>query len=320
VSFAPIAALFIAATAPTPGSVAHFPTRAPERVPTPVVAEIDAAIDAALGQAGRTVVRVETACADEACYADAVARAGADAGVVVGLDATGSDYSISVTLVDAAGKSLATKEAACEICTHPDLVERAGELVGEAAAALPSVEEPEEAGPARLSVVSSPSGATVLVDGVKVGVTPWSGEVEPGSRTIRVESKGRQPAERMVEAVVGVERDEAFELERKGMRIDPETEVTIGWVALGVGLAAVVAGAALIAVDENEIKSDCEGANVDANGVCKYRRNTLGGGVTLLVVGVAATGTGVGLVVHGYKRRGPKREVALGPGSLRVRF
>jgi hypothetical protein len=75
-----------------------------------------------------------------------------------------------------------------------------------------------------------------------------------------------------------------------------------------------------VAVDENPIENDCEGANVDANGVCKYRYNTLAGGVVLLVAGLASTGAGVGLVVHGYKSRGREREVALGPASLMWRF
>ena len=313
------AALFLAVSASAPG-VVRFPTRAPSRVPATVLADIDAQVDAALSEAGHDAVVADKTCKDTACYADAIGGAGAGGGIAVELAADGSDYTIAVTVVDESGATLATKESSCEICNHAELVTAVEKAVAEAADALPGEEEPEPAEPARLSVVSSPSGAKVFVDGEEVGVTPWSGEVEPGPRTVRVEAKGRKPAERVVDAAEGVELDEAFELEAKGLAISPKTEITIGWVALGVGLAAVIAGAALIAVDENEIKSDCEGENVDANGVCKFRRNTLAGGVTFLVLGLASTGTGIGLLVHGHKRRGPKREVALGPGSLKIRF
>ena len=96
-----------------------------------------------------------------------------------------------------------------------------------------------------------------------------------------------------------------------------------GWASLAVGLAATGAGAALIAIDERPIRRDCSGENVDAAGHCKWRHNTLGGGVALTIAGVAAIAVGVALVV--IDRRRARRSAALArlsvqSGGLGVRF
>ena len=83
----------------------------------------------------------------------------------------------------------------------------------------------------------------------------------------------------------------------------------------------------MIVIDENEIKSDCSGDNVDANGVCRYRYNTLAGGIVAVVVGTVASSLGTLALIHGTRRlRAQKKnkkneaKVSFTPGGIRARF
>lgn len=93
-----------------------------------------------------------------------------------------------------------------------------------------------------------------------------------------------------------------------------------GWTLVGIGVAAVIGGSVLVAIHEQPIESDCEGSHVDRFGNCEYRWNTVVGGATLLVGGLAAAGTGTALVVVGNTRR--RAELRGGPthASITVRF
>jgi TonB family protein len=58
---------------------------------------------------------------------------------------------------------------------------------------------------ARLTVSSVPAEATVLLDGRRIGATPFDGFVQgPGPHELRVEKKGHRPHVRRVEATPGV--------------------------------------------------------------------------------------------------------------------
>ena len=55
-----------------------------------------------------------------------------------------------------------------------------------------------------LELASRPSGATVFVDDVRVGVTPVTiNDVTPGSRRVRMELPGHQPWSTSVDVEVG---------------------------------------------------------------------------------------------------------------------
>ena len=94
-------------------------------------------------------------------------------------------------------------------------------------------------------------------------------------------------------------------------------------------------GIALLAIDGRPYKQDCSGMNVDVDGRCRYRYDTLAGGAALTGVGIAAfvVGISTGLVVFSRKRNAkPEKDdfdedtvhvqPILGPTSagLRVRF
>jgi tetratricopeptide (TPR) repeat protein len=47
-----------------------------------------------------------------------------------------------------------------------------------------------EKGVQQVTVRSTPAGATVLVDGAPVGVTPWTGEIAPGAHALELRRRG----------------------------------------------------------------------------------------------------------------------------------
>ena len=57
----------------------------------------------------------------------------------------------------------------------------------------------EELGIQQLSVFSTPSGATVVIDGASRGVTPWTGELAPGVHRVELRLPGYQNAARAME-------------------------------------------------------------------------------------------------------------------------
>lgn len=51
----------------------------------------------------------------------------------------------------------------------------------------------------QLSVLSRPEGATVLLDGKPVGITPWTGETYPGKHRLALALDGYSPQEQVIE-------------------------------------------------------------------------------------------------------------------------
>jgi hypothetical protein len=91
-----------------------------------------------------------------------------------------------------------------------------------------------DSGAPRLTVASTPDGATVTLDGKDVGLTPWSGEMKPGEHTVQVRRAGHLGAERTVAIQAHRDADLSFALERIAgpgqLRVEtdpPDAEVSI---------------------------------------------------------------------------------------------
>ncbi len=77
------------------------------------------------------------------------------------------------------------------------------ETVQVAAGALAQVSAALEGLPGTLTVNSSPSGASVTVNGQNVGQTPWTGEVDAGDATIDLLLDGYEPQQKMARVIPG---------------------------------------------------------------------------------------------------------------------
>ncbi|HEY8945485.1 MAG TPA: PEGA domain-containing protein [Polyangiaceae bacterium] len=107
-----------------------------------------------------------------------------------------------------------------------------------------------ERGLQQLSVLSVPEGATVLLDGRPVGVTPWTGETWPGRHRVNLVLAGHERTDDIVELDIhrAAEAQIALVAQRPVTRqspkpapsLEPATRVRpLTWVALGAGLAAL---------------------------------------------------------------------------------
>lgn len=108
----------------------------------------------------------------------------------------------------------------------------------------------------QLTVISSPEGATLKLDGQPVGITPWTGETFAGKHRIVLEASGYQTNLRVVEVDLHHARDFSVELQAEpkplaaptpsAVAAAPEPRVsTLTLVTLGTGLALL--GTALVA-------------------------------------------------------------------------
>ena len=220
------------------------------------------------------------------------------------------DYSAEIAVTSADGRR-AEVVVECAICT----AEEAGRTVAARVVELMDAQSGVTA--AHLEVTSNPTGATVEIDGKSVGRTPLRVELEPGPHDVVVNQPGHVQQRRHVELAGGGEDSLRVEL-RKDSR--PRAMRIAGWSLVGIGVAGVVTGIALIATDENPVKGNCEGVHVDPFGNCEFRWNTLGAGVGLLVPGLVAAASGAALVVVGRRkgRDGSGRHARVKVGLARV--
>ena len=216
----------------------------------------------------------------------------------------GRDYNVKLALLRAdTGEPVVTSAELCEICGHQELADRVADQAASLRRKLGLVVEP----PPRLRVLTRPHGSEVLVDGARVGVTPLDITFAAGDHEVAVQRPGFVAHRRSLRLVEGATETIADELiavlvPAPVLAPPPRRLAPAGWAALAVGIAATGTGVGLMALDERPIKRDCGGENIDAEGDCKWRHNTLVGGVVLGVAGVAAIVVGVALLVVDRKR------------------
>jgi hypothetical protein len=287
-----------------------------------VVTALEERARAGLSDAGLTAIAPPDGCAAPDCMREAVASGQGRGVLVTTVAVAGSDYRLHAEIVGADGAVLAARDGVCEICTYDEAAEALRGLVAEAAGELDSAPTPTPvATTGTMRISSAPAGATVVIDGATVGTTPYEGELSVGPHTVELTKAGHSPQTRAVEVVGGEAAIVDMELVPQAGSLSLRTTEIIGWSAIGVGVAALITGIALLAVDENPVKGNCSGVHVDIDGDCEFRYDTLTGGVVLTVVGIAGAATGAGLVFHA--RRSRKRQpaaMAITPLGLRGRF
>lgn len=237
-------------------------------------------------------------------------------GLSIEVELQASDYAVTARVVATDGSVVQTSTEVCKICRHDELPATVRKAVEDVMTTL------EDAQPktGTLSIVSTPSGASVSVDGANAGETPLDLELAAGSHAIGVSAPGRVGATEQTDIAAGEVTRRAYELRPDGL-VSPRTEIGLGWGVVAVGAVVAFSGISLLVLDEQQIASQCEGNDVDADGDCRYLYDTVLTGAGLLAGGVAVAGGGGLMVWHG-KRRSARRpaSVALNSMGLQVSF
>jgi hypothetical protein len=227
--------------------------------------------------------------ADQACAQQAVASGKLDGLLFVMVEverdraAAGDRIKVTGWLYGPGGAPIAAQSLFCNDCRNDTLKPKLEELARLLFAAASS-------GSGRLSVTTRPAGAIVLVDGEKIGTTPLTHGLREGPHTVTIELGGHQTVTRKVTIANDAESPIETDLVRIGVGGggggDGGGRKKLGYGALAVGGAAIIGGAVLMfVVDEDPITTPTTDPT--------YTEATLPGAVTL--------GAGVALAaVGGY--------------------
>lgn len=188
--------------------------------------------------------------------------------------------------------TVATLRDQCGACNMDQSVAWSGKLASRL------LQQARAAGtPARIEVLSSPSGAQVSIDGTAVGVTNMTYGVSPGRHTVAIQLSGHALDVHEVTVAPGATISVKAELRPSGdisassARDDSSglfSARVLKWVSLGLAVAGLSSGITLVVLDG---RSNCETAHADHE--CRETYNTLAPGVALSVAGgLAALGSG----------------------------
>jgi hypothetical protein len=181
-------------------------------------------------------------------------------------------------------------DSRCELCSLVEVEEQFAADLGNLCPRLAA----SATAPGRVRVSAEPERAWVRIDGRRTGQAPWTGEVAPGEHRLQVGARGYGTQARTLQVFPGIEQHEHFELMAVSRAPRPAWP---GWSSLGMGIALGIAGTALIAIDGRDWRGRCSGANVDADGNCRFAYRTLPVGIALASLGAASIASGVGLIL-----------------------
>lgn len=312
--FTPLAAL---AAKPEPKTrVAVMPLVVDGDVPGDVRAEALDRIKVALESRDYEVVEGRPAgahCTDYKCIRSVADDSAAQWVVQPALSTVVHDYGIAVRLYDAAGTLKVDESSTCEICSYPDAIEA---LVTEAAEVreplIRYVDNPyadreaaefEDDDISRLAIRTEPPGALVRLDGERIGKTPVEIDVEPGLRDLQITLRHHNDIVQTVRAPRGGSELLTYTMVENDERQTRALRIT-AWTFSMVGVALIGAGVPLLALEERPVRNQCSGNDVDFNGRCRYRYDTLLPGALLTGFGMASLVTGITTGVIAAVRKG----------------
>lgn len=255
------------------------------------------------------------------------------------LTAKERNYTLNLKLLDGrTGRVLTTSQENCDLCG----VGEVSELFVARASVIKDKIESTDAFGSTLEVNSDPPGAEIFVDGELMGQTPASLQLSSGQHNVELRKKGHSPSRKAVSIVNGVKESLDFSLPK--ILLAPKREPRLdrgpkaisasgwGWLGIGTGSLGVLAGTTLMVLHDRPFTFRCEQhptdptlSDVDADGDCRYRYDTQGGGIISLAVGGAFLAAGVTVLViqrTRNKRASRKSKVAWSSslGGLGMRF
>ncbi len=254
--------------------------------------------------------------ADQACAKAAVASGKLDGLLFVMVEverdpAAGGDR-IKVTgwLYGPDGAPIAAQSLFCNDCRNDTLKPKLEELARLLFSAAAS-------GSGRLSVQTQPAGATVLVDGEKIGVSPITRGLREGPHTITLELPGHETVTRKVTIQDDAESpiDVALVEIGGGGGGRGGSGKGLAYATLGVGGAAIIGGVIMIAIDPRCEKGSTSSACAPSK---PTYTSTQTPGIITAVAGVAVVGAGWYLLRRSGKRPAATPTASLGAGGAVV--
>jgi tetratricopeptide (TPR) repeat protein len=171
----------------------------------------------------------------------------------------------------------------------------------------------ERRGVQQVTVLSAPEGATVLIDGRAVGVTPWTGELPPGRHVAILQLRGHADAESVFDLEASRARDVAFALTPARREASAATFASTAegstpstgragmgpwpWITLGVGAGVLGGALAFELLRARAVGRAEEAAQIDYLDALQAARTHQRTARILAGVGGALVVTGVVLVV-----------------------
>ncbi len=302
------------AAGPEPASVAVVQPELAGAFDRGAATQLAGRIRAGIDRSGTTVIDATQAdaCADAACYARIAEDTRATHVVRAKIEEADRDYHLELSLLDASGTTIATVEDTCEICG----VEEAADMLEASATRLVSQ---LGAGTERASlrVQSRPAGATVRVDGTDMGTTPTTLDLPPGKHTIELHKEGFAEASRTIELEPGMRTTSEMRLVPNAGSSSRRAKI-VGGTLLGVGLASLVGGVVLVAVDGREYRKRCDGNDVDADGDCRFVYRLKWPGAAMIAVGAALAGVGITALAIDRRRGKGSVRAAVTPHGVSV--
>ncbi|HEY2746617.1 MAG TPA: hypothetical protein VGL86_18430 [Polyangia bacterium] len=224
------------------------------------------------------------------CMARVAQALHVDRGVASEIDVNGKDYVVKLRLVDAVGRELAKIDEPCDICTLKEADEAVARAAGKLAAAEKAL--PPETPPPVAETTPPP----------KVETPPPKVETPPPPK---VETPPPQPPTQVeVTPPPGTEpTPPPAKSERKTFPWRP-----IAITSLVVGVVGIAVGAPLVAIDGNPT---CSSPNPRTS--CPNVYNTVGGGATMLTLGIAGVAASAVLFYFDHRARKQATTVSVSP-------
>ncbi|MBK9034248.1 MAG: PEGA domain-containing protein [Myxococcales bacterium] len=227
---------------------------------------------------------------DQGCAEPAVAKLSYDSTLFVMVEvhhdtkAQTDEIKLTGWLYGANGKAIVAQSVFCRACRNDTLGPTAEDL----AEALFAV---QGQGTGIVKITSTPPGAKVLIDGATAGATPWEQGLRTGPHTVTLELPGHRtqtlPIEIKKDETVPV--DVAMVPDRGGGGGGKRDPLWLG--VAGAGVAALVGGAVLVALDEDPVPTQ------------QFYFDSAPGGFALIGVGAVAVAAGTYLYLRSGKPR-----------------
>ncbi len=213
----------------------------------------------------------------------------ADGGLVVGVSALETSFTVTLVMLGPDGDELDRVERRCDICTYEELEESVRAGVGQL-----DVTVPRRLRAGRVGVVPAPGDARVVVDGVAVGTGAVSVPVTVGRHRVGALREGYLPMDR--EVVVEAEQTTRVDLRLTPGEPEPPPPSTPRrrdprlwlWTALGTGAALATAGGVLFSLGAACIDVSPDGSCEREADHAPLGAGLLGGGLAAALVSAVA--------------------------------